>query len=114
MALPARPVYSCFCRVPPVSFSQLGRALAEHGHGVHRINFHGGDQLFWRLPGAVNYRGSDSNWPGFLEAKILDDGVTDIVLFGDCRPATVPPSRSPAGCNVPSTCSRRDTSGRTG
>ena len=67
-------------------FSCLGQALAQHGHGVSRINFHGGDQLFWRLPGAVNYRGDDNNWPSFLEAKILDDGVTDIVLFGDCRP----------------------------
>jgi capsular polysaccharide export protein len=67
-------------------FSHLGQALAQHGHGVHRINFHGGDQLFWRLPGAVNYRGHDRNWPSFLEATILDYGVTDIILFGDCRP----------------------------
>jgi capsular polysaccharide export protein len=67
-------------------FNQLGRALVRRGHGVRRINFHGGDQLFWRLSGSVNYRGDDKNWPSFLEAKILDDGVTDIVLFGDCRP----------------------------
>jgi capsular polysaccharide export protein len=67
-------------------FSHLGTALAERGHSVHRINFHGGDQIFWKLPGAVNYRGNDWHWPAFLEAKILDDGVTDVVLFGDCRP----------------------------
>ncbi len=67
-------------------FSHLGSALAARGHGVHRINFHGGDQVFWKLPDAMNYRGNDLNWPSFLETSILDRGITDIVLFGDCRP----------------------------
>lgn len=67
-------------------FNQLGGALAARGHGVHRVNFHGGDQLFWRRPGALNYRGRDRDWPDFLETMILDLRVTDIVLFGDCRP----------------------------
>lgn len=67
-------------------FSHLGNALAERGHAVHRINFHGGDQIFWKLPGALNYRGHDRDWPAFLETTILDRGITDIILFGDCRP----------------------------
>ena len=28
-------------------FSHLGEALAEVGNGVHRINFNGGDKLYW-------------------------------------------------------------------
>jgi capsular polysaccharide export protein len=30
-------------------FDRLGRALIERGHAVHRVNFNGGDRLFWRL-----------------------------------------------------------------
>jgi capsular polysaccharide export protein len=29
-------------------FDRLGRTLAERGHSVHRVNFNGGDRLFWR------------------------------------------------------------------
>ena len=67
-------------------FNQLGDALAAGGHGVHRVNFHGGDRLCWWRPGALDYRGDLSGWPSFLEQLVLERGVTDIVLFGDCRP----------------------------
>lgn len=67
-------------------FSQLGRALQIAGHGVHRINFHGGDKLFWHLPGAIDYRGNLDAWPDFLRFTLVDRGITDIALFGDCRP----------------------------
>ena len=67
-------------------FRHLGDALAARGHGVHRVNFHGGDWLFWRRPGAVNYRGGIGGWPDYLEELLNRRGITDIVLFGDCRP----------------------------
>jgi capsular polysaccharide export protein len=67
-------------------FSQLGDALAAEGHGVHRVNFHGGDRICWRRGGAVDYRGDLFAWPSFLEQLIEERGVTDIILFGDCRP----------------------------
>lgn len=67
-------------------FSRLGTALAEAGHGVHRVNFHGGDRFYWRRPGAVDYRGDAAGWPAFLEAILFGRGITDVVLFGDCRP----------------------------
>ena len=67
-------------------FRHLGDALAARGHGVHRVNFHGGDWLFWRRAGAVNYRGGLAGWPEYLEGLLHRRGVTDIVLFGDCRP----------------------------
>ncbi len=67
-------------------FQRLGAALAAGGHGVHRVNFNGGDALFWRRPGAVHYRGRARDWPAALERLLLDRAVTDIVLFGDCRP----------------------------
>lgn len=67
-------------------FAKLGAALAKKGHDVHRINFNGGDKLFWMRPGAVDFRGDLKVWPQFLEQRLAEWGVTDIILFGDCRP----------------------------
>lgn len=67
-------------------FDRLGRALAEDGHAVHRVNFNGGDRLFWRQPGAVAYRGRLNDWPAFLDRLLAEKQVTDVILFGDCRP----------------------------
>lgn len=67
-------------------FAELGRALRDRGHAVHRINFNGGDRQFWPLPGAVDFRGRDDQWPAFLKARLQEWQITDLVLFGDCRP----------------------------
>jgi capsular polysaccharide export protein len=67
-------------------FARLGAALAKKGHDVHRINFNGGDKLFWMRPGAVDFRGDLKVWPQFLEERLTAWGITDIILFGDCRP----------------------------
>ncbi len=67
-------------------FGRLATALQHAGHGVCRVNFHGGDALFWPLPGAINYRQRPEQWPDFLENLLVTRAVTDIVLFGDCRP----------------------------
>lgn len=66
-------------------FSDLGAALTARGHQVRRINFCPGDWLFWR-GGADHYRGTRPAWEGWLDAYVASHGVTDIVLFGDCRP----------------------------
>jgi capsular polysaccharide export protein len=67
-------------------FENLGIALAARGYRVERINFNGGDRAFWRLPGAVDFRGRAEEWPGFLDARIAATETNDIILFGDCRP----------------------------
>ena len=66
-------------------FSVLGSALRERGHGVRRINFSAGDWLFWPHA-ADHYRGKRDGWEAYLEAYLREHAVTDIVLFGDCRP----------------------------
>jgi capsular polysaccharide export protein len=66
-------------------FADLAKALQRRGHEVRRINISFGDALFWRLP-ATSYRGSLANWRKFLTDFLSDEAVTDIVLFGDCRP----------------------------
>jgi capsular polysaccharide export protein len=67
-------------------FGRLGLALQQSGHGVCRVNFHGGDRVFWPLPGAIDYRKRLEEWPEFLENLLVSRGITDIILFGDCRP----------------------------
>ena len=65
---------------------RLANAFAGRGHVVQRINLSGGDWLFWRRPGAINYRGRFPDWREFLGGSLHDLNVTDVVLFGDCRP----------------------------
>ena len=67
-------------------FRRLGQALRRDGYGVHKVNFNGGDRLFWRLPNGVDYRGSPAEWPEALKQLIADRQITDVILFGDCRP----------------------------
>ncbi|MGH6990350.1 MAG: hypothetical protein ACREE3_10690, partial [Stellaceae bacterium] len=74
---------------PTRFFGELGRALATQGHSVQRVFFTAGDRLSWRLPGAISFRRSISDWPDFLEARLEAWGITDIILFGDCRPLHV-------------------------
>jgi capsular polysaccharide export protein len=67
-------------------FVRLAGALERRGYSVERINFSGGDRLFWPKLGAVDYRGRFDDWRAFLGGFLHERGVTDIVLFGDCRP----------------------------
>lgn len=75
-----------FLQGPPGPlFLQLGKALRSKGVAVHRINLSGGDRLDWP-EGAVDFRGRFSDWPVFIDEFLRDNGITDLMLFGDCRP----------------------------
>lgn len=66
-------------------FAMLADALRARGHGALRININGGDKVDW--PGeATDYRGTFRNWPLFFDDFIVHHGVTDLILYGDCRP----------------------------
>jgi capsular polysaccharide export protein len=67
-------------------FTRLGAALESRGHMVYRVNFNGGDRVFWRLPDAIDFRGTREEWPAVLGELLEARRITDIVLFGDCRP----------------------------
>ena len=71
----------------PVSpfFTLIGNGLASLGHDVHCINLSIGDQLFWRRPGATNYRGRLEDWPAFIEFFLDEHRITDLVLLGEQR-----------------------------
>jgi len=85
----ARPVPRRFLFLQgPISpfFPEVAAGLRALGHAVHRINLHLGDRLFWRGPGAVDFRGRTEDWPAFV-ARFLDTHrITHILLLGEQRP----------------------------
>lgn len=66
-------------------FRRLGKRLEASGAEVHKINICPGDGLFWPFWRAVSYRGRLRDWPRFIDDYIATHGITEIVLFGDCR-----------------------------
>jgi capsular polysaccharide export protein len=82
-------------------FRRLGQGLIDSGHTVYKINFNGGDRLFWRLPGGIDYRGSLEDWPAWLEQVLRERGITDVALFGDCRDHHMPAIRLCRELGVP-------------
>lgn len=67
-------------------FAMLAEALRARGHRALRININGGDKVDWPGEGATDYRGTFRNWPIFFDDHIVHHGVTDLILYGDCRP----------------------------
>ncbi len=68
---------------PSVFWPELASAFEAEGHRTYRINVSPADRLFWRKPGAVNYRGKFSGWGEHLAGFIARNGVTDIVYYAD-------------------------------
>jgi capsular polysaccharide export protein len=75
-----------FLQGPPGPFFWLlSNRLEELGCGIFRINLNGGDVADW--PGdAINYRGMRRKWTLFIDRFFVKHGITDLMLFGDCRP----------------------------
>lgn len=90
-----------FLQGPPGRFfHDLAGSLMRRGHQVHRINFNGGDLVAWSLPGGVNYQGLSGRWPAFLARLLIAREITDVVLFGDCRPMHRTARATAAGLGV--------------
>lgn len=83
----AQPKCFLFLQGPPGLFwSRLADGLSGAGHRTLRIDFHLGDRMFWKRPGAVKYRGSLAAWQGWLAAFLDREGVTDILYYADRLP----------------------------
>jgi capsular polysaccharide export protein len=67
-------------------FALLGKELGSRGHSVSRVNFNGGDWFDWRKEGAVRFNGDLSQWGGFCRELLKERSITDLVVYGDCRP----------------------------
>jgi capsular polysaccharide export protein len=71
-------------------FALLAEDLRSVGaRKVIKVNFNGGDRLFYRQPGAVDFRGEMEVFSDWLEALIDLHKLDTIFLFGDCRPVHV-------------------------
>ncbi len=70
---------------PGPLFVLLAERLNTLGVATSRININGGDRADWPGP-ATNYRGTLSRWALFIDRYLCSHGVTDIILYGDCRP----------------------------
>ena len=66
-------------------FAYLANDLRIAGATVFKINFHGGDWLFYPTK-CVNFRKPLEEWPAFLEQFLIRNQIDLILLFGDCRP----------------------------
>lgn len=66
-------------------FRELATGLRAKGHAVHRINLNGGDRHDWQGE-ATDYAGTLVEWSEFFGRFVFDRAVTDVVLYGDCRP----------------------------
>ena len=64
---------------------ELATAMRERSMKVERINICSGDRVDWPEP-ATNFRGAFGDWPVFFDNFLREHQITDILLFGDCRP----------------------------
>lgn len=71
-------------------FPRLAQALRQQGHYVRKVNFTVGDRVYWRQGEAAIFRGPMENLSDFYTQEYDIYGITDIVLFGDCRPIHQP------------------------
>ncbi len=71
-------------------FGPFGRALADalqaEGASVARMLFNAGDAASWRRSGAVPYTGDVRRWPARLARLVQDQGLTDLIVFGEGGP----------------------------
>jgi capsular polysaccharide export protein len=81
-------------------FARLADRLQVDGHQVFKIHFNAGDWVYWGGRPAWNYRGSLSELHLFLEDKYRTLGITDQILFGDCRPVHRPAVEQGKVCGV--------------
>ncbi|HEV2596317.1 MAG TPA: capsular biosynthesis protein [Sphingomicrobium sp.] len=64
---------------------ELATAMRGRGVKVERINICSGDKVDWPER-ATNFRGRYRDWPVFFDNFLREHQITDILLFGDCRP----------------------------
>jgi capsular polysaccharide export protein len=66
-------------------FARLAKMLEGQGALVTKVNFNGGDYVFFPTA-ARAFRGEMREWPEYC-ARLVDEGGFDwVLLFGDCRP----------------------------
>lgn len=66
-------------------FARFAELLTERGAHVEKVNFNGGDWLFY--PNAEHaFRAPMGEWPAYFERLLRAERYDLVFLFGDCRP----------------------------
>lgn len=65
---------------------ELQRSLKKAGHACSRVAINGGDLMSALRGSAIAYTRSFADWPAWITAYAQQNGVTDLVCYGDCRP----------------------------
>lgn len=65
-------------------FSRFAKDLTAAGAQVFKVNFNGGDWLFYRRD-AIAFRGDVEEWPAFFRQLVQQLDIDTVMLFGDCR-----------------------------
>ena len=66
-------------------FWRLSKLLRAAGATVYKVNFNGGDCLFYPRA-AISWRRPMQEWPKFFESLLGELRIDIVILFGDCRP----------------------------
>lgn len=66
-------------------FRRVARDLEENGARVSKINFNGGDWLFYPRR-SVPFRGRMEDWPNYLAQFLAKQKIDVVMMYGDCRP----------------------------
>jgi capsular polysaccharide export protein len=79
-----------FVTAPFGAFSrQLARRLRKQGARCSRVLLNGGDLLDWGPRNARAYFGPFEGWGDWLAETVRREGITDLLLYGDCSPHCV-------------------------
>ena len=92
-------------------FARFAAFLEAQDQQVRKINFNGGDALFYVGEGAQAYTGSMQEWPAWLERHLRLWRIDALVMFGQSRPVhqlarrvSRPSSESTSMCSRKATC----------
>ena len=66
-------------------FKLIADNLSAQGCACFRINLCFGDWLFWQGRESTEFRGSQQQWPAFIEHYLDQHQITDILLLGEQR-----------------------------
>ncbi|MCY9872367.1 capsular biosynthesis protein [Vibrio barjaei] len=67
-------------------FDDLISQIHEEGHSATKIIFNPGDKTHPASEFYQDYTGTFEEWPKYFEKLVNSRGITDIALYGDCRP----------------------------
>ncbi|MCB1754095.1 MAG: capsular biosynthesis protein [Gammaproteobacteria bacterium] len=66
-------------------FRNFAQELEHNGFCVYKINFNGGDKLYFSGERVFDYRDTLTEWRSYLERFLQTYDIGRIYLFGDCR-----------------------------